>query len=874
MKKLSNQLSFESLLEDDVPLKPHIVMWGDPRWDSALIEMSTAPHVGIDIEFWADADGDPAMGDADSDGLDADDDSDPLTPDEEDPANTIIRLVQVALPSGLCIVADFGGIADDRTARRRRYGDEGAVDVHVIDQVTVAVPRYTPGSFLAVLRDLCESTTRQKRLQNAKGDALRLRHAFGIRMRCIRCTMLASQLYWAGVRGLRHGLGFLSERAVAASAPGVWAVSKRLQQSEWRWHLSNAQINYAADDALLMSPLWEWLASRLRAAGMTATAMAEMNAIAPFVEFEFHGMPVNPAMLEDHLTLWRRGREEAIKPFLARYPGVDPSRTQVVAVAMTQDSCYGGHKFYELDYTKPRRNPVWIHGERFDFAFLSSKGRYSEPSDHSVSEAVLSRWSSLPWVSALLDWRSLGVVIKWMENVQRRVRSDGRVRGEYAQIAGGESRAGDDSGLGAGMGRSAARSPSLQQSANPQPKLSAIIHAAARFSGKPVSYSPRLPFVAHDANAAAYLRWASARLRGEAVEPLAQRGGVVAGWLGDDSDGSEASPAAVSSPPASAPAKAAWYDRLAVEWETNPRGFGVADFSQAHMRIAAQASQDPQLCEDFRLDRDAHLKLAYDFGKATGRIELDVPIETFFGWYSKGHPKQPFVKELRQPAKTGNYTKLNLGSVARLKGAGDTAKPPVVLETSAWQLISDAWLSRYSTLAQFQRHVVDKANAYDVVIDGEHYGIGWSLRTGRRLYLRKHSDRFSRGEPRYCPDCGKTHGRLTVKATDAVAFTWLSTEADAIKWALGRILDEFDAHDAYWMARGLRPVGEIWDAHMCSMAHDELDFTARKAKMVAAAGCVRKWFNEGLRWSGVVDIPVEGGAAKDSDLVVACWADK
>ena len=109
MKKLSNQLSFESLLEEDVPLKPHIVMWGDPRWDAALVEMSTAPHVGIDIEFWADADGDPAVaGDADgSDGLYPDDD--PPLSDEEDPANTIIRLVQVALPSGLCVVADFGG---------------------------------------------------------------------------------------------------------------------------------------------------------------------------------------------------------------------------------------------------------------------------------------------------------------------------------------------------------------------------------------------------------------------------------------------------------------------------------------------------------------------------------------------------------------------------------------------------------------------------------------------------------------------------------------------------------------------------------------------------------------------------------------------
>ena len=133
MKKLSNQLSFESLLEEDVPLKPHIVIWGDPRWDDALVEMSTAPHVGIDIEFWADANGDPAVasGDpamaTDADNLDHLDDTDlGLDSDEEDPANTIIRLVQVALPSGLCVVADFGGIADDRAVLRRRFGDEAA----------------------------------------------------------------------------------------------------------------------------------------------------------------------------------------------------------------------------------------------------------------------------------------------------------------------------------------------------------------------------------------------------------------------------------------------------------------------------------------------------------------------------------------------------------------------------------------------------------------------------------------------------------------------------------------------------------------------------------------------------------------------------
>ena len=45
MKKLSNQLSFEALLEDDVPLKPHIVMWGDPRWDSALADATMTGRV-------------------------------------------------------------------------------------------------------------------------------------------------------------------------------------------------------------------------------------------------------------------------------------------------------------------------------------------------------------------------------------------------------------------------------------------------------------------------------------------------------------------------------------------------------------------------------------------------------------------------------------------------------------------------------------------------------------------------------------------------------------------------------------------------------------------------------------------------------------
>jgi DNA polymerase III sliding clamp (beta) subunit (PCNA family) len=51
-------------------------------------------------------------------------------------------------------------------------------------------------------------------------------------------------------------------------------------------------------------------------------------------------------------------------------------------------------------------------------------------------------------VSALLDWRSLGVVIKWMENVQRKVQTDGesekKVTMNYRYVSDGIAATGSD----------------------------------------------------------------------------------------------------------------------------------------------------------------------------------------------------------------------------------------------------------------------------------------------------------------------------------------------------------------------------------------------------------------------------------------------
>lgn len=892
------QLSFESELEPNAPLDLRVVLIDDPRWSSSLVEATLSKFAGLDCEFYSDSE--DSGGDGDEDWESVGGDGDEKRSGGIDPYTTSLRLVQLALPSGRCLVADFGGVGDDRAALRRLYGDDGEVDHVVIDGFAVEVLRFRRGSFLAVLRDLCESRSVKKILHHAKIDALMLRVHFGIRCRNLRCTMVLSQHYWAGIRGCRHGLGFLSARAVAASAPGVWLVEKRLQQSEWRWKLSTVQLNYAALDAIVVLTICRWLMGLCVADGTWESASAEMGAIVGFLECEAEGMPLSPALVDDHLEYWRRGRDHAVKPFLARYPGVDPAKNREVAVAMTDDDCYGGHRFYELDETKTSRRPYFVLGKRFDRPMRKQEMRGVEKSPHSVAEHVLVRFSHLPWIDALMDWRSMGIIEKWLMGVKRRMRQDGRVRGEYSQIAGGEKRGGADTGLGRGLGRSSCTNPPLQVAANPQPKISRILAEANGWSKEFAKsrgfdkMSPRLPFVPHDEVAAAYMRAAARRLRDAAASTHGKALDIAVAasrprtW-GDpawgDGETAESDSGAVGGvaesgmpqplTPERAEARAKWFEHLAARWEADPRCFVVADFSQAHMRIAAEASKDPQLCEDFRLDRDAHLKLAYDFGTATGQIDGGrVCFDEFASWYVKGHRRYDFAKELRKPAKTGNYTCLNMGSTTRLKEAGDTAPEPVTLSLEGWDIIRSKWRERYHVLLAYQRSWVRECNDRDVVIDGKHYGVAWSLRRGRRLFQEKWPDKYSRMEPRLCRGCGAVHGGLTVKGTDSVSMRWLGSEADAHKWAKDRIVEEFDRHDAYFMARKLVPISSVWDAKLGNSCHDEVDCDGRKRYALQIAACVRKWFAEGLRWCGLDVIPAEAADAKDSDLIVKCWAEK
>jgi DNA polymerase I-like protein with 3'-5' exonuclease and polymerase domains len=102
----------------------------------------------------------------------------------------------------------------------------------------------------------------------------------------------------------------------------------------------------------------------------------------------------------------------------------------------------------------------------------------------------------------------------------------------------------------------------------------------------------------------------------------------------------------------------------------------------------------------------------------------------------------------------------------------------------------------------------------------DEYGEVRSL-SGRRLYLQK------------WPREGKYGEYHAVKPTDTVSMIWMGTEADAIKYSMGRFLLETDKHPE-------------WGAAIRNFAHDEIDITCKESYAQEVAECLRVLMHEGM----------------------------
>lgn len=256
------------------------------------------------------------------------------------------------------------------------------------------------------------------------------------------------------------------------------------------------------------------------------------------------------------------------------------------------------------------------------------------------------------------------------------------------------------------------------------------------------------------------------------------------------------------------------------------RSLFVADLSQAHLRIATEASQDPVLLSAYNDGIDMHIMTAIGLAKARG---YDWDYKTYLEIYQGSGELKKIAKELRNVAKNVKYGSLNRQGINALLTSSARGGVPMSHEDAENGLKS--WRGTYRKLVQFQKLIVIEANEREHTFPkingtfGEVRGL-----SGRRIFMLKQPD---------------FNGNPSVYAPDAAAFYWTSTEADVVKYAASLIYLEFC----------LNPE---WDAHLCNCAHDELDAEGNTEYEKEIAECIDNAMKTAMRrW--IKSIPVDEG---------------
>jgi DNA polymerase I-like protein with 3'-5' exonuclease and polymerase domains len=720
---MTYQTTMFAQIDPDVPLDENVIMIGDWRAADCLREMSSAPWICIDTEFYHDGHG-------------------PWRKRKDiNYWKSAIRLIQVGLPSGRVLVFDLGGLLDDRVARRTNHD-----------------------SALDLLRRVIENPLVPKAGMNLMCEYLLFRIHFGWKMRCMRDIMLMSQVYWAGV-GSKAGrwtpTGFVTSAVLKHNMAAICdrlgiAVDKAEQTSDWAGKLTNKQINYAARDVIVPRLAWTKLAAKAKREGLMKSFQAECDAQPAFCECSYNGLPIDLDIARADIAKWEIVRDEFLKPFKEKFPDVNPSSPVQVAKVLTEAL---NHNF-----------------------FIEKMIRGKLKQQPTTADDVLAPFAHVDFVNSLLEGRSTGTCMKWLQTAAEHAFDAGdgggmRIRAEFKQIAGGYSESGSgDGGAGRGMGRSSTSRPlNTQNPSNLQP--------------------------AHEKAGAPSVR--------RSIRP-------------------------------------------------GPgRSFIVADLSQAHWRIAAQWSRDPVMLRDCNLGRDAHLAMTHRVMVANG-VNLTLE-EAERVKADKQHPLNKEFNSRRQGTKSTNYACINLSGADTLKTQMETMAVPVVLPKEEVQKLIDAWRELYCVLYSAQRQHIRKVNKnlyrFDSIgVSGE-YGEARGM-TGRRLYLvREWKKPFKRDDGTW------SEPYWSVKGTDAVSFVWMSTEADLIKYAMGRLVEDFDAHPE-------------WDVRWANFAHDEVDLDCKKEYELAVAEITQRRFQEAMQWAGIIDLPVDETGASPEKLIKSSWAAK
>ena len=669
-----------------------IIQPGSKEWAKALSDWQRASRFGLDIE---------TFGDAPGDGL--------------NPFQGSIRLIQIGLEDGRVLVVDLGG-------RGHR--------------------RAIPGDFLAVLEESLSNLQVEKIGHNLKFDCLWLMAQFGLKTRTVRDTMLASEIYWGGLR-VRHSLKELCLRLQVGDPEGI---DKTQQASDWGIHaLSQEQLEYAALDTQYAIQCWDKMTVLLNQDELYNNAIAEMVALPAFVEMEFYGMPVDRALLESHLAAYLSAQSDVIKVFHQELTGdlIQENSDQLALFEVP---------IAQVNPDSPQQTVTAIN-RKYGLSLTSS-----------AQEALAPYWDK-PAIRALSLYRTLGQSIDYLKGCLEAER-DGAVRGSYDQLAPksfGRSACGDDK-------ESTRRTVNLQ---NPPGRLPSDL----------VRYN--LPLVR------------------TAFKP--------------------------------------------------PAGYSllVADLSQAHARIACDASKDETLTDAYLNGSDCHCVTASQLAKLNGLGSDWTPTNIAKWRKDKSHPNHAEAVRLRDVSKNVLYGSLNGQGAKTLLATAETQGVSMKLD-EARQAIA-AFRQTYKGLYRFQLDLVNIVNEATRTFDWmsqEKVPHGFAeLRggSGRRIYFPKFPSDFRPDEP------------PTVKLSDVCAFFWTSCEADVIKLAAGAFQNACDHHPD-------------WDATIRNCCHDELDVCCKTEYAAEVAKSLQLWMRASMRLF-ITSIPVDEDSNPEA-LIVSSWAEK
>jgi DNA polymerase I len=149
---------------------------------------------------------------------------------------------------------------------------------------------------------------------NLKFDYQFLHAIYGISLSPLFDTMLAAQVLDGGNYAASYSLEAVMERYLDES------LDKSEQRSDWSGQLSEAQLEYAAQDARVLLPLRDPLAASLEEEGLGRISQIEFEAVAAIAEMELAGVKLDLARWKQLEVRVRERRDRAAEYLESFFP--------------------------------------------------------------------------------------------------------------------------------------------------------------------------------------------------------------------------------------------------------------------------------------------------------------------------------------------------------------------------------------------------------------------------------------------------------------------------------------------------------------------------------------------------------------------------